>query len=127
LTALVLYILLSLQSLLRIRPYQKKNEQTIKVRITKKIARKVLNRKPNCANLQAIVREAVRKLVLCHSGQTKLELRKSHVAHHLAANINLIAVEQTIEEVIFIIPSVYQGPSGVFQVLGTMFYFDNLF
>jgi hypothetical protein len=83
--------------------------------------------KPRCENLQDIVHEAVRKLVLCHSEQTKLELRKSHVAHHLAENINLLTVGQTIEEVIFNIPSVYQGPSGVFQVLGIVFYFGNLF
>jgi hypothetical protein len=83
--------------------------------------------KPKYANLQAIASVAVHKLILFHSGQTKLELRKSHVAHHFTANINLLTVGQTVEKVVFVIPSVYQGPSGVFQVLGIMFYFGNLF
>jgi hypothetical protein len=73
--------------------------------------------KPKCANLQAIESKVVRKLILCHSEQTKLKLRKPHVVHHLAANVNLLTVGQTVKEVTFVISSVYQGPSGYFKSL----------
>jgi hypothetical protein len=83
--------------------------------------------KPKYTNLQAIIIEAVRKLILRHSGQTKLKLRKLHFVHHLVANINLLIVGQIVEEVVFVISSVYQGPSWVFQVLGIVLHFGNLF
>jgi hypothetical protein len=41
-------------------------------------------------------------------------------------DVDFLIVGEAIEEVIFIIPSIYQGHSGVLYVPGIMFYFDNL-
>jgi hypothetical protein len=52
--------------------------------------------------LHTVVCEAIRKVILRHSGEASFEFRKSHTFGHLLADGYLFVVRETVQEIIFV-------------------------